>query len=251
MLGRIICLALVASAFTYSSDASARRTAIDQDENGNGTQVTLSGYCDLNGDDCDRPVIFSYLGTPYTVSFNGGDAIDRFYVHGNGLLTFGSAIDFSSFFSTIAIDGLDPALTDYGLNLVSVGQNNQTDFGAFFQSADYGIDGDGRIFAEFYTCVTPQFCRQSVQRLTLTPTADGFLGEITGVQFGNDRGYVVDGVFTPTGNSFRIAATITGLTFEAVPEPATWAMMIGGLGATGSALRRRRRNAATPALARN
>ena len=38
-------------------------------------------------------------------------------------------------------------------------------------------------------------------------------------------------------------------TIRAVPEPATWAMMIGGMGIAGTALRRRRRNAVAQVLA--
>nr|WP_084192404.1 PEPxxWA-CTERM sorting domain-containing protein [Parasphingorhabdus marina] len=35
----------------------------------------------------------------------------------------------------------------------------------------------------------------------------------------------------------------------AVPEPATWAMMIGGFGLVGGAMRRRKKLTAQPALA--
>jgi len=38
-------------------------------------------------------------------------------------------------------------------------------------------------------------------------------------------------------------------TIVAVPEPATWAMMVGGVGIAGMALRRRRRNASATAMA--
>lgn len=252
MLRWTMGIALVAAALTCGSAASARRSAIDQDPDGNATSVTLGGYCDLNGDDCGLPVALSYLGTPYTVSFNGGPAIDSFYVHGNGILSFGASIEFgdpfdpSSFASQILNDFVDPAITAYGLNLVSVGQHNESDPlsssfpPGFFQSADYGIDSSGRIYAEFYTCITPQVCRTGVQRLTLTPTANGFLGEISGTQYGSDRGYVIDGAFTPTGNSFLMPATFAGLAVAGVPEPASWATMILGFGLAGSVARRRR-----------
>ena len=42
---------------------------------------------------------------------------------------------------------------------------------------------------------------------------------------------------------------IVRVTVNPVPEPATWAMMIGGMGIAGAALRRRRRNAVAQVLA--
>ena len=49
------------------------------------------------------------------------------------------------------------------------------------------------------------------------------------------------------GQPFLAAISFDGALAGAVPEPATWAMMIGGIGAAGGALRRRR--AGTAALA--
>jgi hypothetical protein len=208
----------------------------------------------LNGEDCFQGINLSHKGTAYTVTFADGSVFDKFYVHGNGLLSFGSSIDFgsfddpTSFYSQIVNDGQDPLITSYGKTLVSVGQNNQPDslaFGdpyPFLQSADYGIDAKGSIFAEYYTCFSPgSACHAQVQRLTLTPTAGGFAATITGVSFGSDRGYVVGGQYYAGGSSFLIPATFDGITMG-VPEPATWAMMIAGFGFAGAASRRHRRS---------
>ena len=51
--------------------------------------------------------------------------------------------------------------------------------------------------------------------------------------FGNDR--VNEVIFSSTGNSFEFDNIAAG----AVPEPATWAMLIMGFGFVGAALRRR------------
>jgi hypothetical protein len=52
--------------------------------------------------------------------------------------------------------------------------------------------------------------------------------------FGADR--VTQVIFSSSGNSFEL----DNIAVSAVPEPATWAMMIAGFGLMGSALRRRR-----------
>jgi hypothetical protein len=58
-------------------------------------------------------------------------------------------------------------------------------------------------------------------------------------QFGNTAKFIID---APTGTSFTSDSGVflTGGT-SAVPEPATWAMMMIGLGALGAGLRQRRR----------
>ena len=48
-----------------------------------------------------------------------------------------------------------------------------------------------------------------------------------------------DSIGSSTGNSGSLTVDITGAV-EAVPEPASWAMMIAGLGIVGAGLRRRR-----------
>ncbi|NNM75849.1 PEP-CTERM sorting domain-containing protein [Sphingomonas sp. ID1715] len=63
---------------------------------------------------------------------------------------------------------------------------------------------------------------------------------VTGLSFGAGSGFgagfvgFIDnvGVRSPNGNNFTV-------NFEAVPEPATWAMMIGGFAFVGAAARRR------------
>jgi len=54
------------------------------------------------------------------------------------------------------------------------------------------------------------------------------------IEFGN-------GLFGLSSLSKTVGGTFTLTQAAAVPEPATWAMMIGGFGLTGAAMRRRRR----------
>ena len=242
---------------TAFAPAQARRTAIDQDSDGNPINYTLGGYCDLNGDDCGT------TGLGYTVKLGTGDPVGSIAIHGNGILAFGSAIDFfsapndeSPSFGDQISSGEVPAIASYGLNLVSVGQNIEVDFQsyAFMQSARLSIGPFGKITAQWFTCYTPtssSSCPDSqLQTLTLTPGKSGFTALMTGAQSGYDGpGYVIDGVFTPQsfGTPFLIPAVITGIDFPpGVPEPATWAMLIAGFGLTGAAMRRRR---AVPATA--
>ncbi len=89
------------------------------------------------------------------------------------------------------------------------------------------------------------------QTLTGAALADGsFNGDQTigrrmTYNFGSDR--VTKVIFYSTGNSFELDNIATT---SAVPEPATWAMMIVGFGLVGGAIRRRRQTAWTLAYAR-
>ena len=63
----------------------------------------------------------------------------------------------------------------------------------------------------------------------------GSWGKRVNFDFGNDR--VTEVILSSTGNSFEVDSF--AVTKGAVPEPATWAMMIMGFGVAGALLRRR------------
>lgn len=263
LLGLALLLSDVA---LLPSPAEARRTAIDQDPNGNPITTPLSGYCDLNGDECDP--IADGLTLPYSVSFGGGAFTNKAFVHGNSILTFGQPINFAPFVTAITNginDGSLPKPEDFGPKTLVVSNGQVFDVdplggGGFYQSGSLSLLGNGDIFAEWFICVSPGVhCHDFAHSITLTPTAGGFQG----IQqfYLNDAGsqgpyyntlgasgtYIegvpgVDGKpgsYTPFGSSFFIPATFRGLVFSSVPEPSVWAMLILGFGFVGASMRRR------------
>jgi len=91
------------------------------------------------------------------------------------------------------------------------------------------------------TASTIAFGRGLASQFQILGTSAGF------AQFGGDvvfSGDVGSPIFTPGTYSFNGFFSSGTLTITAVPgsvpEPATWAMMIGGLGIAGGALRRRK-----------
>jgi hypothetical protein len=66
---------------------------------------------------------------------------------------------------------------------------------------------------------------------------------ITGLSFGAGSGFGANFVgFIDNVRGTGVSGDTGIVNFEAVPEPATWAMMIGGFGLAGAAMRRRARN---------
>jgi hypothetical protein len=259
----MLTTACAVSLIMLASSAEAGRTAIDSrpllgpngeflydEESGNQLVKSLigtaSGYCDFNGADCGG------TGLGYKVTIDG-TAYDTVFVHGNGLITFGEAIDFNPDTSVYADinNGVDPLITAYGRTLVSAGQSNELDPQlngdlVFMQSARTSINSvTGSITTQFYICGKPQevdgCVDENIRSLTLTPTTAGYEGMFD-FSTGAGAGYVIGGVFTPTGSTFLLPAAFQGLTLaSAVPEPTTWAMMIGGFGMVGGAMRSVRR----------
>jgi len=241
-------LAAAATCTMLAVPAQAGRTAIDSITNPDGSftpkTTFLSGYCDLSGEECSSA---DGARLNYSVSFDGVTFLDgttatnKVFVQGNGILTFGDAIDFSgtylsdgrSLYDLIYLDGIDPALGDYQRALVSAGQNNALDGGVFYQSASLTVQNDV-IRAEWFTCASPFNCRENPYSLTLRPTAKGFMGTFDGAS----GDYVAGGDRVSVAQTFFLPATITGLT-SAVPEPASWGLMIVGFGLVGVMMRRR------------
>jgi len=102
--------------------------------------------------------------------------------------------------------------------------------GGFVQVWD-GLDGTGNLLGQLNLALTPSTCSgiYSAQYCPFVPLGLAFLGTGKSIVFGGVADFVVFdditfGAVNPGGG---------------VPEPATWAMMIGGFGLAGMALRRR------------
>lgn len=242
---RAFGLCTAVSLLAVTVPAEARRTAVDQNPDGTPLLFELGGYCDFNGDECAPD---GGVTLPYSVSFGGGPASDRVWVQGNSILTFGNSADFSDPALRDPINNFEvPLLTAYNRTLVSAGQSLDTDFfgGGFLQTGELKVRANGSIFARWYFCqspASPTSCPADYEfSLLLRPTSKGFLGtfDFSKGSAGSDIGYVIDGVFTPTGTSFLMPASFSdNVTY--VPEPASWALLIAGFGLTGAAMRRRR-----------
>ena len=144
--------------------------------------------------------------------------------------TFGNQVAFLQSFNGAtseidwAITGLHPG-QQYVLSFEDV---SSLIFGATpFDVSAFGgspvISFDGRLWSQPHSIVT--------QTLDFTPTtADGSIDFIGGLEGPNSLSAIDD---------------LTISTASAVPEPATWAMMLVGFGGLGAAMRRSRRRAAS------
>lgn len=93
-----------------------------------------------------------------------------------------------------------------------------------------GTDQNGTEFSQFFA--------------SLTGGANMFLA------ISDESQYITNLTITATGGGFsQVSQVRVGDAVAAVPEPATWGMMLMGFGAAGYAMRRRRRNSGLAQLA--
>lgn len=255
-MSRLIGTCVAAAAIAVSVPAEARRTVVDS----NGS-VSLSGYCDLNGDDC----VATPLG--FTIDF-AGTKYDSMVLYGNGLVTFGNTpVAPTSYLGATNLATL-------GAPVISAGLDNTPDMyfaGGFVQSAvKSGLDANNHLGATF-TIYLGSSSSKVESTLDIAVSATGL--DVTIYNYANGdqgspfgfgsapftenvpqlAGYSVAGVGTQQayiGNDtngrtpyrFFIPGAVTfGSSGGAVPEPATWAMMLLGFGAVGGAVRHRRK----------
>ena len=155
-------------------------------------------------------------GTSYTVSATGTIALC-------GSCNAGSALLFNP----------DGTVATFAQAPYSAFNSGPKDYDPAGGTTDYGAYGPGINFGELYGS------------FSATPTAGGlfvigygttFTASASGILYGviNDSAYG-DNPATPQFN-----VTLSPAATGAVPEPASWAMMVGGFGLVGAAMRRRR-----------
>ena len=199
----------------------------------------------------------------FSVALNNGGSFDTIYVYRDGVIGLGQALpggatlgdpsSLGDFYAAVGFEdlsGTSPGLIALGVDPANVGvtisRNGGTDHSLPAGTVDeilvdYFI-GDGQTQAGYHGIMQVRFATHqygsipaSVPDISLlhgTPSG-GFL---MGKQWPETG--LIDGAFVGT----KLGPT---LDTSGVPEPATWALMILGVGAAGAALRRRRR----PALA--
>jgi hypothetical protein len=145
----------------------------------------------------------------------------------------------------------------------SLGWNNASDIGLLFNATEPGGDSINiqDITLKFYNGTTLLAAIDGQQALASTDPGNGVAG-FTFVVDPAGQTYLNNTIFSQAGfGNFQIALESTlsdaaggpeswlafnlgggvPVTFGGVPEPATWAMMILGLGMTGAVMRRRQR----------
>jgi len=154
------------------------------------------------------------------------------------LLAFGAASGAQAALTIVAQPGAGVDLSN-----IHVGDTFSIDFflngsaGESLESASGGNFVFNTALGDFDFAVGPDiFADLSTSPLFATATFTALLEADTSVALDFSNGIVSTNVadYTPTSNTleFRVLA--------AVPEPATWAMFIGGFGLVGASLRRKR-----------
>jgi hypothetical protein len=207
------------AAVLSSTPAEARRTAIDSDQQGNTTTLVFSGYCDVDGADCDTTYTL-----PYSTSFGAGYT-NKLLITGEGFLRFvGDETNPSSLRDKFDV------LYQYTGNF-----NDQTSFSGFGLSFDQigELSFSGNSFtASWFQCPIPSNCH-----------IDEFDAKFTPVDIGGQTGFDI----SVNGQApVFLAASFRGLAGGAsIPEPSSWGLMLSGFTVAGVALRRRARARAT------
>lgn len=242
--------ALVLSVIAAVQPADARRTAIDRSDPNNPQSLTIGGYCDYNGEECDAPNLY----LPYAVDFGGASGF------GNGILVRGNGV-------LIFVNQVPPPqnLDGNALFIARLRSSTSTDQGrsdeVYDQSAEISLTDTGDILAQWFNCFTPQNCYNYNYSMLFHRVDGGFdvtynyftsFGDspYSGYEVLDRRDFPGQSFPTQTNRTFFVAAQFRDAVTDpgAVPEPATWAMLIVGFGIVGAAMRRRSRRAAFAAV---
>lgn len=168
--------------------------------------------------------------------FEGSATVDELHTSDPGLVVFATPLSFGPF--SLDLDGLTPTPSTFTTDVLTIG-TNESDVSLFEDTAPYDITVGFTFVSPVGTSGSPitgytrgRFLFQDGVVVWDGPTL---------FTFGNGGSFSVELANTSFGTpgSANVAGTFTLLT-ASVPEPATWAMMIGGFGMVGGAMRRRR-----------
>ncbi len=185
--------------------------------------LTLQGYCDIDGAQCDAPTLI----LPYSVTFAGVGTTNQLLIIGDGHLQFiGDPLatldpnDLTKQFTVLedVVSRVDDS------TVLDPEANNGVDT-KFFQSATITSNSTS-IDAVWSRCPDTSECPFDSYGVLLTRVAGGF--DIT---FPDD---------TTARPSEFLAATFSDS--SPTPEPSTWTLLIAGFGLAGCALRGRARS---------
>ena len=176
------------------------------------------------------------------------------YANFNTVATSGTVVGPSSNYAVLAASssqGAQPSVGDQGDPFLSVGTNLPSGFVTFSFTALSG-GGASRLGMDYGSADTYNSFVLHLSNGT-TETYTGTDAIVNGIANGNQSSAVTNGRLTFNGgaNGLITSLQITSSGFSAevdnlgviaaVPEPSTWAMMLVGFGAVGSAVRRRKR----------
>ncbi len=195
--------------------------------------VTGGGMVTTNIDFDNADVGASYVGTAGTFGSSGaGPAQGNVF---SGPLSTGEGVHSASNYLFVGSPNSGPA-TGFVVNFASAvgaaGFSTIDYFGAagfgnvLNISAYSGLNGTGTLLGSF-----------DGQQFNFQNNNVYFMGVVSS---SNDIGSIVfNRAFDASGDTIGIDNIVSG-TFGAVPEPASWALLIAGFGLTGAAMRRRR-----------
>jgi len=246
---------LLALAVFGTSAANARRVVVDDP-----WPMPSAGYCLLNpsfqNPDCNPVSLGFFVG-------NAGVNHSKLYIYDDGLVSFGAPVgnwqaDFAiDFGSPVIVTGLNRIVFDDSVPgdpltpiFAAVDRNSGSEISilwflgepAFVGGIELDADGNPVLDDDGNQVLKPgsyAYIAQSeaYQRLTLKPIGNGRTQALVEFIPGGLRG---DNSMADVTNLFEDSTTYSFEFGAAIPEPATWAMLIAGFGLVGGSFRVRR-----------
>ncbi len=218
---------LLASVFALAAPAQAGVLLTDNfdSENGGVYALNYNGFTNWNVTKGNVDIVFT--GDVFGLNCNSGGCVDLDGTPGPGEITSKTAFAYAAneiLRVNFDLSGShrDVIGDDFYVNFVG-GESNFVGYGYSDGSGDH-ITWGAYDASAFASMVAP-FAPWELHSVFVITGAAGSSNVAFGTNSADQKGPLLDNVVVSTG---------------AVPEPATWAMMIAGFGLVGSALRRRK-----------